>query len=153
MSNITYQVEKFDPSFVEAAAYLFDEHWKEIARHKDQIKLNPDYDSYYALQELDRIVLTTVRDGDKIVGYMINIVMPHLHYKDHIMADNDILYIYKPYRGRHVFNKLLKYTEKALSEVGAVTMYVHMKTAHDFGPLLEREGFKCIEKNFEKRLV
>jgi len=145
-----YQIEKFE-DFYKDGIDLFNLHWEEIARNKEEIKLNPDFESYIQLDELGRLLVTTVRDGDELVGYIINFIAPHLHYKDWLMSDNDILFIHPQYRKKGVFSSLLKFTIDCLKERGVGVIHIHMKTKHDFGPLLEKFGFIEIERNFELR--
>ena len=148
---ITYQVESLIAARAEFDG-LFKLHWAEIARHQDEIKLNIDYDTYQKLEVAGVLHIATARDDGKLVGYIASMVCPNLHYSDHLMANNDVLYIHPVYRSGSTFVKLLRFTEKYLKELGVVNFYVHMKLSHDFSKLLERYGYTEIERNFEKQL-
>lgn len=148
----TYQKERL-PDIKDELAPLLSLHWEEIARHRDEIKLNVDWATYLELDALGILHITTARCDGRLIGYVINFVTPHLHYRDWVMANNDILFVHPDYRKGRVFLKLLNYTEQLLADRGVKNLYIHMKTAHDFSPILERLGYTEIERNFEKQLT
>jgi hypothetical protein len=96
--------------------------------------------------------MVTARDEGQLIGYVATIVAPHLHYKDHLMANNDVLFMHPDHRHGRTFTTMLKFTEDYLRDLGVVNFYVHMKVSHDFSSLLERLGYTEIERNFEKQL-
>ena len=71
---------------------LLEEHWKEIALNKDIIKLNPDWEGYARLDAINSLRIYTARKDDKLVGYFVVIVNKSLHYRDHLFANNDIIF-------------------------------------------------------------
>ena len=77
---------------------LIELHWDEIALNKDVIKLNPDWERYEFLQEHGGVQCFTARDSGKLVGYFAVVTQANLHYKDHIFATNDVLYLHPDYR-------------------------------------------------------
>ena len=149
---ITYAVERAT-DIIEEIKPLLQEHYEEIARHQDKIKLNPNYDTYRSMDEAGLLHVITVRDDGVLVGYFICVVMPNLHYQDCLCAVNDILFVGKPYRKGLLAFKMLKYAEKTLRERGVDKVLINMKLAHDFGPLLERLGYVEIERVFEKMFI
>ena len=78
--------------------YLIELHWSEIALNQDNIKLNPDWEAYHSLEEHSKLKIFTARDDDRLVGYFVVIVGNNIHYKDHLFATNDIIYMHKDYR-------------------------------------------------------
>jgi len=148
---ITYSVEKLSDIFDELKP-LLQCHYEEIARHKDVIKLNPDYDKYKVMDNAGYLHTVTARDGGKLIGYFVSFVMPHLHYKDCIMSVNDVLFIEKNYRKGFVAMRMFKFAERTLKERGVLKIHINMKIAHDFGILLERIGYVEIERIYEKML-
>lgn len=148
---ITYQTEKLFGLLDEIKPLLV-AHYKEIARNQDKVKLNPDYDKYRALDKAGMVHSVTARDEGKLIGYYISIVAPHLHYRDCIMAMNDVLFISPEYRKGFIAFKLLKYGEKTLKDRGVGVIHMNMKLANDFGILMERLGWIEIERIYEKVL-
>ena len=148
---MNYQVERF-AEVIDEIKPLLTAHWLEIARHKDKIALNPDYEKYRLLDEGGMLHVVTVRKETKLVGYFVTFVVPHIHYKDHTMATNDILYVDPDYRGGTAAFKMFKYAETTLKDMGVTKLTVNMKSAHEFGSLLEHMGYKEIEKVYELML-
>ncbi len=137
---------------IEEIKPLLHNHWLEIARHRETIPLNPNYEKYVELEKVGALHIATLRDDGKLKGYCISFIQPHLHYMDCLMALNDILFIDKEYRRGTNAIRLIKFTEQALKEVGVMKSHITMKIAHDFGPVLERMGYTAIEKVYEKML-
>lgn len=148
---VTYQVERY-PDVIEEIKPLLHDHWEEIAGYKDQFPLNPDYEKYAKLDEMGMCHIVTARDEGIMIGYFVSFVMPHLHYQDCLYAMNDIVFVAKEHRHGSVGAKLIRFAEVELAKMGAHRMCLHVKVSNDFGPLLERMGFACTEKNYEKLL-
>ena len=72
---------------------LLEEHWKEIALNKDKIKLNPDWRAYADLDSINALRIYTARKDGKLMGYFVIIVSKSLHYRDHLFANNDIIFL------------------------------------------------------------
>lgn len=148
---ITFQEESFSRARKDFEP-LLDLHWNEIARHQDEIKLNVNYEGYKALEDAKLLHCVTARDDGKLVGYVISMLSLSLHYKDHLFAVNDVLFIHPDYRKGGTFVRMLKFTERKLQQANVKNFYIHMKLAYDFSALLERYGYTEIERNFEKQL-
>lgn len=147
--TVTYREENFRDVY-EDFAELFKKHWEEIANNKNEIKLSVDYDGYIQLDKLGKLHLVTARDDGKLIGYTMNFVIRHFHYKDNLFGINDILFVSPEYRRGGVGMSLLKYNEQSLFAKGIEVFHLHMKTAHDFSALLQRLGYREIEKIYEK---
>ena len=145
---VAYQVERF-LSVMGEIKPLLEQHWQEIAVHKDRFPLNPDYEKYEIMDKMGILHIVTAREDGVLIGYFISFVMPHLHYRDCIFAMNDILFIAKKHRHGSLGTKLIYHAKEELKKIGAHRLCLHVKIDHDFGPLLERMGFECTEKNYE----
>jgi len=148
---ITYQQESL-VNCKSDAEYLLQQHWEEIALNKDTIKLNPDWDAYYDLEELGALKIFTARFDGKLVGYFVVICRNHLHYKDDLFAFNDVLYLQKDYRKGLTGAKLMKFAEKCLKEDGVSVLVVNTKRHKPFDILLSWLGFKHTENIYTKYL-
>lgn len=147
---ITYQVER--------AAELWDEirpllirHWEEIAHFKD-IPLNPSVDAYARLEAAGVLRCYTVRLAGALIGYLVATVVPSLHYSGSLQAHQDVLFLLPEHRRGRIGLHLLRFAEKALREEGVQVLHQHVKVAHDFGPLLERDGYELVDKIYAKRI-
>ncbi len=130
---------------------LFDLHWEEIALHKDKISLNPDYEKYIEMEAAGHLTTFVVRKDGAVVGYSIFFIAPHPHYKDHIYANNDIVFMLPELRGSTLAVKLLQCSEKVLKEkYSASVIVVSMKVAAPFDKLMEYLDYGLIERSYSK---
>ena len=131
---------------------LIELHWEEIALNKDNIKLNPDWDAYYSLEDQGKLKIFTARDGNTLVGYFVVILGNNIHYKDHLFASNDILYLHKDFRKGFAGIRLIKFAEVCLKEDGVSVLTINTKIHQPFDKVLERLKFKPIERVYSKYL-
>lgn len=148
---ITYQQE-FLSSCQQDCEELIRLHWEEIALNKEVIKLNPDWESYEELEESKTLKIFTARDGSNLIGYFVVLVGRSLHYKDHIFAENDIIYLHKDYRKGYTGIKLIKFAEKCLKEDGVSILKVNTKVHQPFDTLMSFLKFNLIERVYTKYL-
>jgi len=120
---------------------LLTEHWEEIALYKDKIKLSPDYERYLMADDVGVLHILTARDDEKLIGYFISFVQPHVHYMDNTFAINDVLFIHPSYRKGSVGYKLFKHAEKSLKAIGVDVIMIHAKVKRDFKPLMDKLGY------------
>ena len=146
---VKYQQEFLD-SVVEDIKVLIKSHWEEAEPNKDKIKLNPDWDAYYALQEQGRLNIFTARDEGVLVGYFVVFVSQHLHYKDHLFANNDLVYLKPSHRKGFTGIKLIKFAESYLKEDGVSVLLVGTKNHKPFHKLMEFLEFSPSETLYSK---
>lgn len=152
MAEFAYQVEPYEQA-IEGMRLLYQEHWEEVALDKGAIRLNPDYAKYSALAKAGILNVVTARVSGELIGYHISMVWPHIHYADSLTAFTDIFFLKREYRkGTGAGVRLLKFMEKSLRERGVQKIYMGTKLLHDIGPLLERLGYKAIERIYTKVL-
>ena len=149
MKTLNYQQE-FLVTARPDAQKLLEDHWEEIALNKGKIALNPDWDAYEALEFSGKLKIFTARVNDRMVGYFVVLVGPNLHYRDHIFAVNDILYLDKNYRRGRTGIKLIKFAEQCLKEDGVSVLNINTKTHKPFDSLMEYLGFNLIERVYSK---
>jgi GNAT superfamily N-acetyltransferase len=131
---------------------LLEKHWEEIAVNRDKIKLNPDWEVYEALEVAGNLGIYTARLDGKLVGYFVVIAERHIHYKDHIFAANDIVYLDPDYRKGMVGARLMKFAEEDLRNIGVSVLTINTKVHKPFDHLLERMGFTLKERVYSKYL-
>lgn len=147
--TVTYQQE-FLLTCKEEAKELIVEHWEEIAVNKEKIKLNPDWEAYQELEDHGRLKIFTARSSGKLVGYFVVFINRHIHYKDHIFAVNDIIFLNKDYRKGSAGIKLIKFAESCLKEDGVSVILLNSKVHKPFDPIMERLGFRLTERVYSK---
>lgn len=124
---------------------LLEQHYKEIALNKDIIKLNPDWRAYAQLDAINGLRIYTARKDGKLMGYFVVIVSRSLHYKDHLFANNDVIFLTKTARKGLTGMKLVKYAIESLKAEGVTKLHVNTKMHQPFDPIMERLGFEEIE--------
>jgi hypothetical protein len=137
---LSYQVETFD-QVVPDIHELIKLHYDEIALHKEAIPLDPDWDRYKNLENLDMLFIATVRDEGKLVGYSVFFITRHMHYNSTLMASNDILYLHPDYRHGMSGIKLIKFSESQLKKLNVTKVLWHIKFQKDFRKILYRMGY------------
>jgi len=148
--TIAYAVE--DPAlFIEALKGIIPLHYDELCVTKD-FPLMPDYEAYGRLQVADMLRCITARDGDKLVGYAIFIVQPHLHYKTCKTAFEDIYFLRKEHRLGRTGIRLFQFAEEALRADGVNRIIMHTKVHLDNSRLFEYLGYKHTDKLYTKIL-
>ncbi|MDC0117576.1 hypothetical protein OAI16_06755 [Flavobacteriaceae bacterium] len=131
---------------------LLNSHWEEIALNKDKIKLNPDWEAYEALEQQGKLKIFTARDDGQLVGYFVVIVGTNLHYKDHLFASNDIIYLSPNHRKGFTGIKLVKFAEKCLKDDGVSVLTINTKVHQPFDKLMDFLKFRKIERVYSKYL-
>jgi GNAT superfamily N-acetyltransferase len=132
------------------AAHLLEKHWEEIALNKEKIKLNPDWNAYDAMYKSGQLGIYTARKNGKLIGYFVVVATPSLHYKDHLFAVNDIIYLDPEHRKGFVGIKLIKFAEEDLKKFGVSVFTINTKVHKPFDSLMERLGFNLIERVYSK---
>jgi len=140
------------PSVKKDILPLIEEHWELIALNKGSIKLNPDWEQYAALDASGIMKMFTARDNGELVGYFILLVNNSLHYKDHVFAVCDIIFVTPEARKGATGYKLLKYAENWCVENNVSLLNINTKVHMPFDSLLEKTGFNLIERLYSKYL-
>ena len=123
-------------------AALLDQHYDELTMHKEHVKLNVDWERYRALERTGKLLALFAKIGDELVGYSVFILGTNMHYKDLKTANNDVLFLAKPYRdGTTIGLRRILESEKLLRQLGVNKVIWHIKKARNFGPLLARMGY------------
>ncbi len=147
---MSYQREKVTMALCEELAPLLYTHYKEIAHYQD-IPLKPAFDQYIASDEAGILRVFTNRD-DKglLIGYAIYFVRHNIHYSTSLQAVQDVLFIHPERRGSGM--RFIKWCDEELKREGVQATYHHVKTKHNFGPMLERMGYRLVDLVYARRL-
>jgi hypothetical protein len=93
----------------------------------------------------------TARDADGVLtGYCVFFVRHNIHYASSLQASQDVIYIDPERRGFGA--EFILWCDQQLKEEGVQAVYHHVKQAHNFGPLLERFGYECVDLIYARRL-
>jgi GNAT superfamily N-acetyltransferase len=126
-------------------------HYEELSVSKE-FPLDPDWDVYKVLADGKKLKFITCKEDEKLIGYIIFFVNPHIHYKTCLTAYEDIYFLKKEYRKGRTGLKMFQFAEKLLKEQGVQRIIYNTKVHSDNSSLFEYLGFKFIDKVFSKML-
>ena len=148
---ITYKREKLNSKLIEEITPILDVHRVEL--QAEDMRLNPDWESYYLMDKMNKLVTLVARDDDnKIVGYSVYIVGNNMHYKDYLYAIEDVFYVVQDRRSTKIGYNLVKMSEEVLKGMNVDVITHHAKFINTFATFLERLGYRKIETMLSKRL-
>lgn len=147
--GVTYQEEKLSDCLEEMKPMLL-KHWEELANHRDTRPLDPDYQMYLAMNDMEIVRVFTVRSDSKLIGYSIWIVAKHLHYKTWLYAVSDIYWLNPEHRKTGVAFDFFFKIEDWLKSLGVNSITVQDKLTHKHNSFFNRLGYTPIEQLYEK---
>ena len=120
---------------------LLQQHYEELTLHKNIMVLAPDWDQYKKHMDRGELSVLAAYFGSRLVGYSVFFLYKNIHYKNSIMAKNDVLFLSRPYRQGRMGINLIKRSEQHLKELGVSKVVWHVKCHSDFRPILHRLGY------------
>ena len=138
--------------FKVVASHLFEEHYEEIARNKQVMKLKPNWQLYDQMNATGWLFIYIAMQDDVCIGYSMNIMMYHLHYADLRIAQNDVLFVKKELRGGRLGLRLLKATEDHARSEGCKLMLWHAKENTALDKLLPKLKYGVQEIMYSKEI-
>jgi len=148
---ITAQVESLTERLEELKP-LFPLHYDELALNKESVPLDPQYDIYLQRDAAGQVVLVTLREFGRLVGYFVGFVAPGLHYKTCLTCTMDIFYVHPDVRCRMGGPRLFKAVREELKRRGVKRWFVGSKNHADASRLFEALGFAKVETYYSMML-
>ncbi len=130
---------------------LLHEHYLELTKHKEVVKLAPDWEAYEGLEAAGKLMSLVVRAEGVLVGYAAFLIGPHLHYRDLFVAVNDVLFLKAEYRGSTGV-RLIKAVEDLMQKLGVQKILWHAKPGTVLEKLLPRMDYSPEDTVFGKLL-
>jgi L-amino acid N-acyltransferase YncA len=127
---------------------MLGDHWQENATHKHLMKLNPDLPRYVQLEREKRLQIVVMRDDGEIVGYSVHIINTMLHYRNVVVADDDIHYLVPRLRGTGEHKRLREFAMKTLKERGVHIVIARTREGHLHDTSLAAMGFATWDRNY-----
>lgn len=124
-------------------------HWDEVTMYKD-IPLDVGYEVFLTLEKTGHLQTFCARIDGKLVGYAIFVINKHLHYKTTTIAVQDVVFIKRDCRGYG--SRFINWCDDQLRENGVDIVTHHVKAKHNWGPMLERQGYELMDLIYAKRL-
>jgi GNAT superfamily N-acetyltransferase len=146
---ITYALEPWSIYYRDCHA-LWPEHWDEIAVQKDRMPMRPDVAAYQALEAAGRLQIMVVRDDGRMVGYILSVIRPHLHYADVLCGFEDAYFLTKSHRRGMIGVRLISEAVKHMQQVGCKKAFFQTKVALNMGRIFEHMGFENTDLVYSK---
>ena len=141
---ITFHVESYDTSYKDIQK-LYMIHWKEIS--KFSFEANIDWDLFAKLYALGNLFIATARKNERMIGYFISYMFPHIRYKDKIFADNDTIFILPEYREGWTGYKFIKFACTELKKTCDV-ITLRFKASNKTSIIAKRLGFSLADNTY-----
>ena len=122
----------------EHADALIKAHYTEIARKKHLMVLDPDWEKYELLESVGKLFGLAAYAEDRLVGYSLNFIDNHPHYRGLVYAQNDVVFVDPDYRGASVFALLNSSAERMAKGLGAKLFLLHAKEGSDLERILRK---------------
>lgn len=158
LTSIPVRTGRLDIREIDATQYIADawpllaDHREELATNKELMILKPDMPVYIHLEDNGALLSLGAFDGDRIVGYSVNIMSRNLHYADLMMCQNDVLYLDPAYRTGPNGLRLIRETERLARERGCHLMLWHAKPGTNLLAMLPKLGYGTQDVVFSRGL-
>jgi hypothetical protein len=146
---ITAQVEAFGVCLPELEP-LFTQHWAKLAEDRHSIPLAPHYELYEALEREGDLLLVTLRDAGRLVGYWIAVIAPGLHYRNCLTATMDIWNVLPEYENGVAAMILMRAVEREYQRRDVRRAYAGEKLHRPCGRLYRAFGYRPVETHYSK---
>lgn len=147
---LSFQLESVEKWALEAQP-LYIQHWKELGLDQD-LEIAPDISKMKAIEALGMWKVVTARFEGRLVGYVLAVFSPHLHYSTSApMFIVDAYYIMPEFRTGNGA-KLLKFAESVARSLGAIKIYLSCKVHEDHSALFTLLGYRLSDYAFIKRI-
>ena len=147
---ITYRVEKYSEALNDLIK-IYPEHYDELEEgFKGGYELEPNWESYYGLEQSGMLQVITCREDEELIGYMMFIVCSPLHVKSCLTALEDIYYLRKTHRKGRTGIKMFQFAEEHLKSLDVNRIMCSTKVHLDNSRLLEYLGYTFMEKLYSK---
>jgi hypothetical protein len=124
------------------------DHYDEVATHKHVLKFNPDLPRYQQLDREKRLHIVVMRENGDIVGYSVHIINTMLHYRNVMVADDDVHFLVPRLRGTGEHRRLREFAMRTLQERGVQLVMARSKIGHLHETALQGMGFEVWDMNY-----
>lgn len=148
---ITYQREHWDDC-VDELRGIWKEQWQSLGTYKDRIELAVDEPKYEQAEATGILIVVTMRDDGKLIGYFTGMTTPHMHHSGVMICWSDVYYLLPEYRKGANGMRFLQAVMRLLKDAGVIKLYLSTKVHEDHGALLEVIGMKLTDRVYTKFL-
>lgn len=152
--KLEFAWERF-PKLVPELKKLWPLHYAEIALDQDLCPLDPNWDYYFATDEVGVLHILTARYNGHLAGYCFNQVGTHNHYVTTRFAHTEMFWLHPRFRKGWQGVRMLMENIRGLKAREAVIATVNLKLTYKdgrVGKLLARLGYQPTDIVMRKRL-
>lgn len=122
---------------------LLQEHYLELAKNQDKVKLNPDWQRYAFLEQAGSFLIFTAREDCVLIGYAAFFSSPHPHYADLRLVSNDVLFVEQKHRTGRTGIRLIQFAETQIAHLYGSNYCItwHAKENTPLAGMLGRMGY------------
>lgn len=155
-ATITYQIETFDQVIAEAEK-IFQEHWDEIASHKEDRHLKPNLEVRRLLQSKGRLVIATAREAGRLIGYIDWMVYHDPNSSETLTCETDVYFVEDRPNRALVMLAMIRKSLNHMRKMGVTyarprTKFKTEGLGRGAGPIWRALGFKPNEVIYSKIL-
>lgn len=129
---------------------LFQQHWDDVTPDFEGIGFGFDWQTYAQLEKMGAVHFMVAREHNKIVGYQLCIIRPHVHSKKDVVATTTFFFMLPEYRSGWNGVELFRATERSLKSFGIKNLYVGCKADKDLSRIFLRLGYHEVERIYAK---
>lgn len=138
--------------FKKDALWMLPDHNKETEIYSKMGAINPSYETYDAIENSGSMFILAGFEKERIVGYSLNFMFPHLHYKDVMVCSNNLLYMVPEYRKGRNGLRLIKATEEEAKKRGSYIMNWSAKPGTPLDKIFQAKGYNLQDILYSKEL-
>jgi hypothetical protein len=135
---------------IEEMLPLISVHWEEVTGSGPP--LDPAWDTFRELDGKDMVRTLTVRSNGALIGYIVFILCPALHYKTLLLAHDDAFFLHPDHRKGTLGIRIFVEAEKMLKAAGVGRIMYHEKHKRPMGKILDYLGYSARETIWFKDL-
>ena len=126
---------------------------RELTKWPELMQFSPDFEKYEVAERAGTLLVLVAVENGRLLGYSVNIIGAHLHYKDSVASFNDLLYLDPEYRGSGLGAELMDHTKAAAKERGTLIQTWHAKPNTTLNRILaESPTAEMLEISYTEKL-
>lgn len=145
-------IEVKPTEWIERARPLFEESWRENMQSKGMPPPDVDMKVFETLESAGMLLaVVALTNAGEIVGYTISIMVPMFMYGNHMVMNNESIFVRKDHRGTTSL-KLIRATVQAAKARGASQMLWHSMPGTKAEDLWRRLGYETFDTVWTKEI-
>jgi len=129
---------------------LFERHWREIAEHHETIEFAPNWDLFFNQQLMGILHVHTCRRGDILVGFIFNVVGPHVNFVTTLHAGIERFWLDPAYRRGWFAYRWFRANDEYLKRLGVKRTLAEIVKDGRVELIFKRLGYRPIETTWER---